>query len=336
MRKSSFISFIAIASFLLMSIPSAVMAVKLTYANFFPPTHIQSILGDQWCKDVERVTNGEVTVQYYPAGTLLKPKQMYDGVVQGIADVGFSVLAYTPGRFPVMGTVDLPLGYSSGVVATQVANTVYNKFKPKEFKDVQVMYLHAHGPGLFFTAKTPVRTLKDLKGMKLRATSYAAKIVKAAGGTPVGGPMTEAYTNIQKGVVDGGVYPMETNKGWKMGEVVDYGTAAYSIAYTTTFYVVMNKSKWKKISKSSQNAILELNKEYIVKHGKAWDSADSAGLVSFLNQGNQLIGLDKKEAARWKEAVSPIVDEYAGVLSKKGLKGKEIVDFTKKTLEGLQ
>ncbi|MBU2511537.1 TRAP transporter substrate-binding protein [bacterium] len=336
MKKLNFIPFIAVLSFLFMGVPSSVMAIKLTYANFFPPTHSQSKLGDQWCKDVERVTNGEVTVQYYPAGTLLKPNQMYDGVVQGIADVGFSVLAYTPGRFPVMGTVDLPLGYSSGVVATQVANAVYNKFQPKEFNDVQVMYLHAHGPGLFFSAKKPIHTLSDLKGMKLRATSYAAKIVSAAGGTPVGGPMTEAYTNIQKGVVDGGVYPMETNKGWKMGEVVDYGTAAYSIAYTTTFYVVMNKSKWNQISKGSQNAILELNKEYIVKHGEAWDSSDSEGLVSFLNEGNQLIGLDKKEAAKWKDAVSPIIDEYAEELSKKGLTGKEIVDFTKSTLDSLQ
>jgi TRAP-type C4-dicarboxylate transport system substrate-binding protein len=336
MKKLKVLPVLAVFSFFCLMLPNAAMAIKLTYANFFPPTHSQSKLADQWCKEVKEVTTGEVTVEYYPGGTLLKPRQIYDGVVNGIADIGFSVLAYSGGRFPVMGTIDLPLGYPSGVVATQVANSVYNKFKPKEFRDVKVMFFHAHGPGLFFTAKKPVYKLEDLKGLKLRATAYAAKIVKAAGGTPVGGPMTEAYQNIQKGVVNGGVYPLEVNKGWKMGEVVDYGTAAYNIAYTTTFFIVMNKNKWRKLSKKSQNAIEKLNEKYITLHGKAWDSADVAGLKAFLNQGNTLIGLDKKEAAKWKKAVEPIIGEYAKVLNKKRLNGKEIVDFTVNTLKSLQ
>lgn len=336
MRKQSIIAFLSIFTFLVLSLPSTAMAIKLTYSNFFPPTHIQSILAKEWCEEVEKATNGEVKIQYYPGGTLSKAPQVYDGVVQGISDVGFSVLAYSRGRFPVLGTVDLPLGYSSGVVATKVANAVYDKFQPKEFNDVKVMYFHAHGPGLFFTAGKPVMKLEDLKGLKLRATGNAAKIVKAAGGTPVAMSMPDSYQSIQKGVVDGGVYPMETNKGWRMGEVVDYGTAAYNIAYSTTFFVVMNKHKWKKISKSSQRAIERINKRWVLKHGEAWDSSDTVGLRSFLNQGNQLIGLDKKEAARWKKAVNPIIEDYVGVLNKKRLKGQEIVDYTVSTLNSLQ
>ncbi|MCG8333786.1 MAG: TRAP transporter substrate-binding protein [Proteobacteria bacterium] len=336
MKKLKVLLAPAVISLLFLTVPNAAMAVKLTYANFFPPTHIQSKLADQWCKEVKQVTNGEVIVQYYPGGTLLKPRQIYDGVVNGIADIGFSVLAYSGGRFPVMGTIDLPLGYPSGEVATQVANAVFNKFNPREFKDVKVMFFHAHGPGMFFTAKTPVRKLEDLSGLKLRATAYAAKIVKAAGGTPVGGPMTEAYQNIQKGVVNGGVYPMETNKGWKMGEVVDYGTAAYDIAYTTTFFIVMNKNKWRKLSKKSQQAIEQLNKKYIALHGEAWDVSDTQGLKSFLSQGNTLIGLDKRESAKWKKAVEPIIGDYAKALDKKRLNGDEIVKYTVDTLKSLQ
>lgn len=336
MKKLSIFSSFVIFSFVLMTIPTAVSAIQLTYSNFFPPTHIQSILAEEWCKEVEQVTNGEVKVQYYPGGTLTKAPQTYDGVVQGLTDIGFSVLAYSRGRFPVLGTVDLPLGYPNGVVATKVANAVYEKFQPEEFDDVKVMFFHAHGPGLFFTAGTPVKKLEDLKGLKLRATGNAAKIVKAAGGTPVAMSMPDSYQSIQKGVVDGGVYPMETNKGWRMGEVVEYGTAAYNIAYTTTFFVVMNKSKWAKISKKSQMAIEELNKKYIAKHGEAWDSSDSEGLRAFLNEGNVLYGLDKDEAEKWAEAVSPIIKEYAKELDDKGLDGDEIVDYTVETLESMK
>jgi TRAP-type transport system periplasmic protein len=334
--KKSAIAIPMIFVFLLAGIPTAVMAAKLTYSNFFPPTHIQSILAEEWCKEVARVTNGEVTVDYYPAGTLTKAAEIYDGVAQGISDVGLSVLAYTMGRFPVMGTVDLPMGYPNGVVATQVANAVFEKFQPKEFDNVKVMYFHAHGPGLFFTAKKPVRTLDDLKGLKLRATGYAAKIVAAAGGTPVAMSMPDSYQSIQKGVVDGGVYPMETNKGWRMAEVVDYGTAAYSIAYTTVFFVVMNKAKWNSLSANAKRAIEGINDQWVVKHGEAWDSSDAIGLRSFLDEGNQLIGLDKNESKRWEDAVTPIVDEYVGELNKKGFNGREITDFIQSTLKDLQ
>ena len=83
--------------------------VTLTYSNFFPPTHIQSKLAEAWCQEVEKRTNGAVKVQYYPGQTLTKANQCYDGVVQGLSDIGFSVFAYTRGRFPVMAAVDLPL-----------------------------------------------------------------------------------------------------------------------------------------------------------------------------------------------------------------------------------
>jgi TRAP-type C4-dicarboxylate transport system substrate-binding protein len=306
--------------------------VKLTYSNFFPPTHIQSQLAEAWCKEVELKTNGEVKIEYYPAGTLSKGPKIYDGVVQGISDIGFSVLAYSRGRFPVMGAVDLPLGYTSGVQATKAANAVYEKFRPKEFRNVQVMYFHAHGPGLFFNSQKAIRSINDLKGLKLRATGYSAKIVKAAGGTPVGMPMPHSYQNIQKGVVDGGVFPMEANKGWRLGEVVKYGTATYSIAYTTAFFVVMNKDKWNSLSKNTQDTIRIINKEWIPKHGNAWDYSDSEGLKYFMNQGNQLNGVDKNEAERWERAVSPIVDEYKKELNKKRLNGDEVINYLKSQL----
>ena len=310
--------------------------LKLTYSCFFPPTHIQSKLAESWSKEVEKRTNGRIKVEYYAGQTLTKAKQCYDGTVEGISDLGFSVLAYTRGRFPVMSAVDLPLGYTSGKVATEVVNRVYKEFKPKGLSDTQVMYLHAHGPGLLHTKGKPVRTLKDVKGLKIRGHGTSALVVKALGGTPVPMPMPETYQSIQKGVVDGSVYPFEANKGWKLGEVTDYITCAFSAAYTTSFFVVMNKDKWKKISKKDQKIIEQINEEWAVKHGEAWDSSDMAGIKFFLNQGGQIIGLDKKEAARWQKAVAPIIDDYVKKTKEKGIPAQKVVDFTIKTLNSLQ
>ena len=310
--------------------------VKLTYSCFFPPTHIQSQLAESWCREVEKRTNGAVRVEYYAGQTLTKASQCYDGVLEGISDIGFSVLAYTRGRFPVMSVVDLPLGYTSGRVATEVISKVYDKFRPKELGNIKVMYLHAHGPGLVHTRGKAVRKLEDMKGLKFRGHGTSAEVTKALGGTPVPKPMPETYQMLQKGVVDGGMYPLESNKGWKLGDVTDYCTADFSAAYTTSFFVVMNKEKWNALSPDVQKTIEEINSEWVVKHGDAWDVSDMDGIRYFLEQGNEIIGLDKKEAARWKKAVSPIIDDYVKVLDKKGFNGREIVDFTVKTLNSLQ
>ena len=303
--------------------------IKLTYSNFFPPTHIQSILAQEWCDEVEKRTNGKVKVEYYPGQTLTKAAQSYDGVVEGLSDIALSCLAYSRGRFPVLGAVDLPMGYTSGVSATKVANRVLNNFNPKEFNDTKVMYLHAHGPGFVHTKNKPVEKLEHMKGLKLRSHGTSAKIVTALGGTPVGLPMPETYQSIQKGIVDGSVYPFESNKGWKLGEVTDYATAAFSCAYTTTFFVAMNKDKWNLLSKDIQKIIENINKEWQLKHGQAWDDSDFIGIKFFLSQGNKIIGFDKKESLKWKKAVQPIINDYIAILNKKGFNGKEIIDFIK-------
>ena len=332
-RPLSLLVSVAICLMLTPALAPAGDTITLTYSNFFPPTHIQSQLAESWCQEVEKRTEGRVKVQYYPGQTLTTAKQTYDAVTDGIADIGFSLFAYTRGRFPVIGTVDLPLGYPSGTVATEVINAVYEKFKPKELDDVKVIYLHAHGPGMIHTKDKAVRTLEDLKGLKLRGTGYSAEMIRALGATPVPMPMPESYQSLQKGVVDGGAFPAETNKGWKLGEVVKYATYCYETAYTTGFYVVMNKDKWNSIPANDQAIIDAINKEWIGKHGQAWDNSDVTGIRFFLQQGNIIYGLEAKEAQRWADAVEPVVSGYQKTLDEKGFDGKAIIGFIQDILK---
>ncbi len=305
---------------------------QLSYATFFPATHIQSKTAEAWCEEVKQKTQGTVEVNFFPGQTLVKAPQIYDAVVEGIADIGFGVLAYHRGRFPLMAAMDLPLGYSSGVQASQIANALYEQFKPQEFHDVHVLYFHAHGPGFLHTAKTPIKKLADWQGMKIRATGNSAALVLALGGTPVASSITEAYQAIQKGAVDGGMYPMSSNQGWRMAEVVDYMTEAKSIAYTTAFYVVMNKEKWNALSQAEQEALTQLSARYILKHGQAWDSADATGRNAFLEHGNSIISIDAQEDEKWRIAVQPLIQEYITSVNQKGLNGQVIIQFISSAL----
>jgi len=322
----------ALAVLCCLSVPAKAGGVTLSYSNFFPPTHIQSKLAEAWCAEVEKRTNGAVKVDYYPGGTLTKAPAAYDGVVEGLSDVGMSALAYSRGRFPVMAAVDLPMGYTSGVQATGVANGVYAKFHPAELSDTKVMYFHAHGPGLLHTKGVEVRKLEDMQGLKLRATGNSAKVVKALGGTPVAQSMPDAYQAIQKGVVQGGMYPLETNEGWKMAEVVDHCTETFSVAYTTTFFVVMNKAKWESLPAEAKAAIESINAEWGAKHGQAWDDSDVSGKAFLKAKGGDFIALSDEEAARWKAAAAPIIDDYVADSEGKGLPGKAVVDYIRASL----
>ncbi len=333
MKKIMFSGTLVVAFLTMMFFAPPVFAktITLKYANFFPPTHSQSITAEAWCKAVEKATQGRVKIEYFPGGSLLNGKQMYDGVESGIADIGMSVLAYTSGRFPVMSAMDLPFGYPSGVVATKVANEVYATLKPKDFKDTHLMYLTAHGPGIIHTTKKEVKTLEDLKGLRIRATGMSAKMVQALGATPVTMTMGNAYEALAKGVVDGSANPMEALHGWKLGEVLNYTTRCYSVAYTTTFFVTMNKAKWDSLEPQDQKAIEKLNSEWQVKHGEAWDQSDKVAYDEFVKAGKTVVDLTPAESKRWKAAVAPVIKEYADGLSQKGLDGPKVI----KTIETL-
>jgi len=282
---------------------------KLTFSIFFPPTHGQTKAAMDWAKEIEKLTDNKVQITVFPGGTLTKAPQCYDGVVKGISDLGFSLFAYTRGRFPVMAAVDLPMGYPDGKVASRVAQEFAKTFNPKELSDVKVLYLHAHGPGLLHTKK-PVKKLEDLKGMKIRATGLSAKIVEALGGVPVAMPQGGTYEALQKGVVEGTFGPMEVLKGWKQAEVIKYTTECYSVGYTTTFFVVMNLDKWNALPDDIKKVFDEVNDKYTDVHGNVWDSSDQEGRKYTQSLGNEIISLSDEESARWRKAVEPVINDY--------------------------
>ncbi len=300
--------------------------VELTYSIFFPATHKQTVLATEWAKEIEKRTAGKVKITIFPGGTLTPANKCYDGVEKGLSDLGMSVLAYTRGRFPLSEVIDLPVGYKTGLQATRLINSFYRKFQPEEFSTVKVMYLHAHGPGLLHTKK-PVSSLEDLKGLKIRCTGLAAKIVSSLGAVPVAMPMGETYDALSRGVVDGSLAPMEALEGWKWGEVVRSTTFSRAVAYTTGFFVVMNKEKWNSLPVDIQKTIEKVNQEWIDKTGQVWDEIDKSGRLFAANLGNKFVTLTAGEDQRWQTAVKPILEEYVKNMKEKGLPGEEALKF---------
>jgi TRAP-type C4-dicarboxylate transport system substrate-binding protein len=300
--------------------------IELSYSHQYPASHKSAILATEWAKEIETRTNGRVKITVYPGNTLTPADKNYQSVVNGVSAIGSSTLGYTRGRFPIMEVIDLPLGYKSANAAVQLANEVYNKYKPKELDDTKVMYFFAHGPG-FFQTKKAINKLEDFKGMKLRCTGLSAKVVSALGGTPVAMPMPETYDAISRGIVEGSVGPMEALYGWKLAEVIKFTDQNYGSAFSAAFYVVMNKEKWNSLPPDVQKIIEAVNTEWIPRAGKVWDDIDKEGTDFTLKQGNKIITYSKEETERWAKAVRPLLDEYVKNAKDKGLPGDDVLKF---------
>jgi TRAP-type transport system periplasmic protein len=299
-------------------------AIELNYSIFFPPTHIQTKTAETWAKEIETRTNGRVKITIFAGGTLTQAPQCYEGVVNGISDLGMSCFAYTPGRFRLLEGLDLPLGYPNGAVATRIATELVEKYKPAEVADTHVLYVHAHGPGQL-ASKKPVKSLDDLKGMKVRGTGLSLKIVGALGGAPVGMAQGETYEALQKGVVDATLCPIETLKGWKQGEVISSITDATAVGYTTAMFVTMNSKKWESLPPEIQKVFTDVSKEWVAKAGQAWDQADAEGREFVKGLKREMISLSPEEQQKWKQAVQPLLDNYMKAAQEKALPGEQFL-----------
>jgi TRAP-type transport system periplasmic protein len=310
--------------------------VKLKAANYLPPTHPMSLLTGWFCDEVKKRTNGQVEITYHAGGTLLNPVKMYDGVTTGITDLGVSHIQYTRGRFPVTEVFDLPLGSPSGWVATQVSTDFYAKFKPKEWDEVQVLYINTCGPLILQTISKPVKTLEDMKGLKIRATGQLSDVVKALGALPIPLQMPDVYESLKRGVIDGIVVDLSTLKFWKFAEVVKCVTSSWQLGTGITFYFVMNKSKWNALAPDIQKIFNEVAFEAKEKQAVLWNQMDIEGLDLFKSTGGQVLSLSEAEVAKWVKAVDPVIDAYKKDMVSKGFKEADVDNWLKFIKERIQ
>jgi TRAP-type C4-dicarboxylate transport system substrate-binding protein len=318
--------FTVLVAFILSGISYARAAepIKLKAANYLPTTHKMSLLTDRFCQEIKKRTNGRVEITYYPGGTLLNPVKMFNGITTGIADMGVSHIQYTRGRFPVTEVFDLPLGFPSGWVATQVSSDFYNKFKPAEWDSVQVLYLNTSGPLILQTISKSIKTLEDLKGQKIRGTGQMTETLRALGAVPVPLEMPDVYESLRRGVIEGIMVDLSTLKYWKFAEVVNNVTNTSPLGNGITFYFVMNKGKWNALPPDIQKIFMEVAAETKDAQGALWNEMDIEGRDVFKAKGGQLINLPDAEVTRWKKAVEPVIGAYRKDMIGKGFKGADV------------
>jgi TRAP-type C4-dicarboxylate transport system substrate-binding protein len=304
-------------------VPSIVFgAIQLKFANYFPVPARQSKICEEFIKDLEARSGGELKIRLFTAGTLLTAPKIYDGVEEGIADIGFSNIGYTFGRFRMTEALDLPLGFPNAWVSNHVANDFYREFKPKEWDKVHMLSMHTSPVNVVLSATKPVYKMEDLKGMTLRGLGLIAEVVSALGGTPRSIAMPEAYEALQKKVISGLMIPMETLRAFRLAEVTKYATECWGIGQVYTFYLIMNKNTWNKLPPNIQKIFNEYPFEE--KLATMWNEIDIDGKKFGMEKGLQFIELSPGEMKKWKQAVEPVNDKYVKSMADAGYPTKQV------------
>lgn len=283
-----------------------------------------------WAEKVEKESGGRLKVELYPAMQLGGgPPELFDQAKDGVVDVIWTVLGYTPGRFPKSEVFELPFMIHNGEQGSAAFYNYVMANAADEFAGVKVIALHTHGPGLFHT-KNPVTRLEDLKGMKIRGGSRIISAMLAdLGAEPVGMPVPQVTEALSKGVIDGTTIPWEVTPSLKVSELVhnhtgfsgDYGL------YTQTFGFIMNLDSYNRLPDDLKKVIddnsgLATSREF----GRIMDEGDKAGLKIAQDLGNSIVTLDDAETARWKAAAQPTIDKWIADMTAAGNDGAALLE----------
>jgi TRAP-type C4-dicarboxylate transport system substrate-binding protein len=299
--------------------------IKLSYANFPPAPTFPCVQMERWKTEVEKRTNGKVKVDTYPGSTLLNPKNMFDGVIAGTADIGCLATSYQPGAFPVVEAIDLPLGWPSATVASVSLWDLVDKYKPKELEKVKVITMFTCPPANIMSMK-PVLSLGDIKGYELRASGTGAKILEILGAAPVAMPQSDVPEALQKGVIKGNVSSLEVMKDFKYAEYCHYVTSNVNL-FVVSFAVVMNQAKWNALPDDVKKVIDDMRKEQAIWTGQYVDNhVNEAMKWSKETHKVQVSTLPKAELDKWYALLNPMMDKYLKDYEAKGLPTKAILD----------
>lgn len=320
-----------------MSMASA-QDVVLKLHQFLPaqanvPNHILHV----WADKVEADSGGRIKIERYPAMQLGgKPPELIDQAIDGVADIVWTLPGYTPGRFPHAEVFELPFMMTDAEATSKAYYDIYEKYmKDADFKDVHVLAVWVHGPGVIHSNK-PVRAIADLSGLKLRApTRIITGMLNDLGATSIGMPVPAITEALSKGVIDGAVIPWEVTPSLKVQELVHNHTEFSGGAlYTSAFVFAMNKARYDALPDDLKKVIDDNSgREFAGFAGRTMQEDDAPGRQIAVDAGNTIITLSEDEAAVWKDATAGAQERWITEMAEKNIDGKALIDEAKALID---
>jgi TRAP-type transport system periplasmic protein len=310
--------------------PASAQAVTLRLHTHVPPVSSSFKNLKAWAVEVTKASGGNIKITAFGSNQLGgKAADIYDQVSQGVVDIGWTLPGYLPGRFPRVSVFELPFVSGAPSYAAPALMEFYGKWLTKEFGDTHVLVLHIGGPFVLHSKSKPIRTLDDLKGLKVRTSSrLTSDIVKALGGTPVAIPGINIAEEMIRGVIDAALVP------WNISlaiHLVDEAKAHTEANLThPVLALMMNKASYAKLSAANKAAIDKESGIAMAKvFGVKWQHDDLPGQAKAKKLKHTIVEIAGAEEARWKKATESVVENWIKTRDAAGDPGRELVNDAK-------
>ena len=318
----------------------AAQEVVLKVEHFLGPqsTAQQQLLGP-WCEKIGKESGGRLKCQIYPAMQLGgAPPQLFDHAKDGVADVIWTVPTYQAGRFAKSEVFELPFMVKSAETGSPALWEYIQKNSLDEFKGTKLILAHVHDGAVLHFSSKDVRTLEDMKGLKLRApTRIGTKVLAALGAVPVQMPAPQVPEALAKNVIDGLSFPWEVVPALKIQEVAKTHTETppgQPYMSNTIFVVAMNQAKYDSLPPDLQK-VIDANSGLAASKwaGQIWDSTVAPARKLAIERKNTINVLTPAEFERWKKATEGVEKDWFGEVAAKGGNGPALLDDAKALLK---
>nr|WP_246206196.1 TRAP transporter substrate-binding protein [Propylenella binzhouense] len=311
------------AAALAVGVGSAAARTVIRYSPWLPAHHaVHDGLIRPWIKEVERVTEGRVSVEFLPKAVGTAASQ-FDVVRDGLADMGVILPGYTPGRFPLLEMGELPLLSSdAAVIAPAFYRSYFKHFAALEpLKGTHVLTIFSTTPNQLVTDTKIIETLSDFSGLKLRApTVTSIPIINALGAVPVQKPVSEMYELASTGVVDGTFFAATAINDWKLAELLPYMTKVPGGIGQPVMAFLVNEATWNSISEEDRKAIMEVSGEKLAAAaGKNYAESEEAAYAKLKQAGVTIQDASPSLVQELKQALAPVEAEWVAKAKANGL-----------------
>ena len=269
-------------------------------------------------------TGGETTIRVYPGGELgAGPAKQYDRAIDGVADIVYALPGYTASQFKKTLLVELP-----GIVPVGVNKTAALweniDLLDVEFERTKLLGLWTSHQASLLMADKRIEKLSDLEGLKIRVPSKnTGRLVEAWGATAVSMPITQVYTSMETGVVDGTLVDTSVLTSFKLGEVTKYVTTGMN-ATNSVFMLVMNRDSWDALDAETQAILTDLTGADMSEGGRVtMTTASERARDAWLEGGGELIELSSEAAAEFNAASDNLAEAVIAELDGEGIAASE-------------
>lgn len=257
-------------------------------------------------------SGGELSFAVYPSAEIVQGSVTYQGVIDGIQDVGWGQQVLTAGRFPATSVVELPYVFDSALEATDVLWTLYDDYFElrDEYLDVKMLGIWARDPGYIWTTTSDAASIADLEDLALGVPGPVQQdLVSALGAIPAPLLPSEVQGAFMADEVDGVLASASLMSTLDLIGDVESGISC-RCAMTVEF-LAMNRAEYEALSPEQQAAIDDNSgRELSRTAAEAYDRAGAAALAEIAAGGARLTTLDDAAIAEWAEASQPVLEDW--------------------------